>query len=75
MLLVCLSSVAFAAGSQNDLCKQQDLGGCETLFICPNGVSLIVKYEQGPGNCYDKVISKYIIDSKEQKVTEVSNKK
>ncbi|WP_442765855.1 hypothetical protein [Sulfurospirillum cavolei] len=79
MLLVLLSGVAFAVNLENkeDVCKKQDLGGCETLYICPNNVSLIVKqeaYKKG-GGCNDEIISKYLIDTKEQKLTEIPSKK
>jgi len=76
MLLVLLSSVAFAVDLKQDACKKQDLGGCETLFICPNNISLIVKYLQNGSTCVeDNVISKHLIDTKEQKVIEVPTKK
>ena len=77
MLLVLLSGVAFALDKQDDICKKQDLGGCETLYICPNGVSLIVKKEintRGSG-CNDEIVAKYVIDAKEQKLVEIPNKK
>lgn len=76
MLLALLSGVAFAVDFKQDVCKKQDLGGCETLFICPNNVSLIVKYLQHESTCIeDNVASKHLIDTKEQKVIEVPTKK
>lgn len=76
MLLVLLSGVAFAVDFKEDMCKKQDLGGCETLFICPNNVSLIVQYEKNVNGCNEKIIiAKHIIDTKELKVIEVPTKK
>lgn len=75
MLLIFLSGVSFAVDLQKDICQKQELGGCETLFICPNNVSLIVKYEMAIGGCIDRIVSQYFIDTKEQKVIEMPNKK
>jgi len=78
LLLILLSGISFAETKQNDVvCKQQELGGCETLYICQNGVSLIVKKEinkRGSG-CFDEIVTKYVIDTKEQKLVEIPNKK
>jgi|GEM_PF-5059682 len=77
MLLVLLSGVAFAADKQEDICKKQDLGGCETLFICPNTSSFIVKYKRDSSTmrCLNEVDTKYFPDAKEQKFAEVPSKK
>lgn len=78
MLLVLLSGVTFAVNLdiKDDTCKKQDIGGCESLFICQNNVSLIVQYDKNVNGCNEKIIiAKHIIDTKEQKVIEVPTKK
>lgn len=87
MLLVLLSGVAFAAGNQGDTgCKVQELGECQFLYTCENSVSMIVTKQTSlittvtPGKiptveCEDKIINREIVDMKNMKIVNSSEKK
>lgn len=80
LILVLLSGVSFASSIEVKKCVEQEIGGCEYLYSCPNDITILVKKNidtvgtKNNSTCRDEVSAKYLVDKETKSLIELKSK-